>query len=56
MAALLLQLTRKAIAQRTTLSERLTDILVERGNDHVATAVTANEGARFSETGFRTLG
>jgi len=44
-----------AIAQRTTLSERLTDILVERGNDHVATAVTANEGARFSETGFRTL-
>jgi uncharacterized protein (DUF2336 family) len=44
-----------AIAQRKTLSERLTDILVERGNDEVAGTVTGNEGARFSEAGFEWL-
>jgi uncharacterized protein (DUF2336 family) len=44
-----------AIAQRKTLSERVTDILVERGNDNVAGAVTANEGARFSDMGFTAL-
>ena len=44
-----------AIAQRMTLSERLTDILVERGNDHVAGTVTGNEGARFSDAGFEWL-
>jgi uncharacterized protein (DUF2336 family) len=44
-----------AIAQRKTLSERLTDILVERGNDDVAGTVTGNEGARFSEAGFEWL-
>lgn len=44
-----------AIAQRITLSERLTDILVARGNDLVAGAVTANEGARLSATGFARL-
>ncbi len=44
-----------AIAHRASLSERLTDILVERGNEHVAQAVTGNEGARFSEMSFKTL-
>jgi hypothetical protein len=44
-----------AIAQRHTLSERLTDILVDRGNDNVAGAVTANDGARISQNGFETL-
>ena len=44
-----------AIAQRPTLSERLTDILVERGDENVAQAVTSNEGARFSEVSFKTL-
>jgi uncharacterized protein (DUF2336 family) len=44
-----------AIAQRQTLSERLTDILVDRGNDNVAGAVTANDGARISQNGFETL-
>jgi len=41
-----------AIARRLDLSECVTDILVERGDDAVAGAVTANEGARFSEAGF----
>jgi len=41
-----------AIARRKALSERVTDILVERGNDDVAGTVTGNEGARFSEAGF----
>ena len=41
-----------AIARRKTLSERLTDILVERGNDEVAGTVTGNDGARLSEAGF----
>ncbi len=44
-----------AIARRRTLSERLTDILVERGDDAVAGTVTGNEGARFSEAGFEWL-
>jgi len=44
-----------AIARRKTLSSRLTDILVERGNDEVAGTVTGNDGARFSEAGFEWL-
>ena len=44
-----------AIARRKTLSERVTDILVERGNDAVAGTVTGNDGARFSEAGFEWL-
>jgi len=44
-----------AIARRRTLSERLTDILVERGDDNVASTVTGNEGARLSEAGFEWL-
>jgi uncharacterized protein (DUF2336 family) len=44
-----------AIAMRKSLSERLTDILVHRGNDRVASTVVANDGARFSPDGFATL-
>ena len=44
-----------AIAQRKSLSEMVTDILVERGDDRVAGTVTANDGARFSRLGFAAL-
>jgi uncharacterized protein (DUF2336 family) len=44
-----------AIAARPTLSERVTDVLVDRGNDHVVDTVAANQGARFSEKSFATL-
>ena len=44
-----------AIARRKAVSERVTDILVDRGNDAVACAVSENEGARFSEAGLRSL-
>jgi hypothetical protein len=49
------QLHLAAIARRASLSERLTDILVVRGNDNVAGAVAANAGARLSNAGFSTL-
>jgi uncharacterized protein (DUF2336 family) len=44
-----------AIAQRDTLSEAVTDILVERGDRDVVHSVVKNKGARFSDTGFRRL-
>lgn len=44
-----------ALSQRTTLSERLTDILVDRGDRRVVRSVASNEGARFSEQGFSQL-
>jgi len=44
-----------AIATRATLSERVTDVLVDRGNDQVVDAVAANQGARFSPRGFTVL-
>jgi len=44
-----------AIARRKTLSSRVTDILVQRGNDEVAGTVSGNEGARFSSAGFAGL-
>lgn len=44
-----------AIAERTRLSEGLTDILVERGNSSVLQTVSGNEGAQFSEKGFDRL-
>jgi uncharacterized protein (DUF2336 family) len=44
-----------AIASRPTLSERVTDVLVDRGNDHVVDTVAANHGARISDKGFATL-
>lgn len=44
-----------AIAQRDSLSEAVTDILVERGDRDVVHSVVKNKGARFSDAGFRTL-
>lgn len=42
----------KAIAARRTLSEVVTDVLVERGDPEVSRRVSANLGARLSEMGF----
>jgi uncharacterized protein (DUF2336 family) len=44
-----------AIAQRVSLSESVTDILVERGNQKVLRTVSGNEGAQFSEGGLDKL-
>lgn len=44
-----------AIAERVRLSEGLTEILVERGDNDVLKTVGANEGAVFSEKGFDRL-
>ncbi len=44
-----------AIAARPYLAERITDILVVRGDDRVAVRVAGNEGARFSVSGFAVL-
>lgn len=38
-----------ALTRRAALSERITDILVDRGDERVACAVAGNEGARLSE-------
>ena len=46
------QLHLLAISRRSSISEPVTDVLVKRGDRNVATSVAANEGARFSETGF----
>ncbi len=44
-----------AISQREVLSEGVTDVLVERGNQQVVVATATNSGARFSEFGYSTL-
>ena len=44
-----------AIAQRRSLSEAVTDVLVERGDRDVVHSVVRNSGARFSDAGFRML-
>jgi uncharacterized protein (DUF2336 family) len=44
-----------AIAQRKSLSEAVTDVLVERGDRYVVHSVVKNSGARFSDAGFRML-
>ena len=44
-----------AIAQRLKLSEAVTDVLVERGNDRVVRKVVKNKGARFSLAGYGKL-
>jgi uncharacterized protein (DUF2336 family) len=41
-----------AISHRKTLSEVITDVLVERGNKQVVLSTAKNRGARFSEAGF----
>lgn len=40
-----------AIAQRKSIGEAVTDVLVKRGNQEVVTSVARNEGARFSGSG-----
>ena len=44
-----------AIAQRSSLSEAVTDVLLERGNRDVVHALVRNKDARFSEAGFHRL-
>jgi uncharacterized protein (DUF2336 family) len=44
-----------AIAERRSLSEAVTDVLVTRGDRHVVHSVARNSGARFSDAGFRML-
>ncbi|MGC2217360.1 MAG: DUF2336 domain-containing protein [Pseudolabrys sp.] len=44
-----------AISQRARLSEEVTDVLVERGNQKVVISTAANAGARFSDFGCSTL-
>lgn len=44
-----------ALARRRSLSVRLTDVLVARGDSQVLRAVAGKEGARFSSQGFDAL-
>jgi uncharacterized protein (DUF2336 family) len=44
-----------AIAQRLKLSEAVTDVLVERGDNRVVKKVVRNRGARFSLAGYGNL-
>ena len=44
-----------AIAQRLKLSEDVTDVLVERGDQRVVHRVVKNKGARFSLAGYGNL-
>ena len=44
-----------AMAERVRLSEKITDILVERGDSSVLKTVGGNEGAAFSDEGFERL-
>jgi uncharacterized protein (DUF2336 family) len=44
-----------AIAERTSLSEGVTDVLVERGDTQVHHKVARNSGARYSERGLSSL-
>ena len=45
----------EAIASRSQLSERVSDVLIDRGNSVVLTTVAGNLGARLSTRGYRTL-
>jgi uncharacterized protein (DUF2336 family) len=44
-----------AISERSRLAAAVTDILVQRGDTTVLRKLSGNEGASFSQTGFRTL-
>jgi hypothetical protein len=44
-----------AIAGRATLPEKVTDVLIDRGERDVVHTVTGNHGARFSESGMDRL-
>jgi len=41
-----------AISKREALSQEVTDVLVDRGNQEVVHSVAQNDGARFSDVGF----
>src|ERR1700737_1113844 len=41
-----------AISKRKSIEEKVTDVLVKRGNQEVVHAVANNDGARFSDLGF----
>src|SRR5262249_57824066 len=43
------------IAERKSLTEAVTDVLVTRGDRQVMHSVAKNTGARFSDAGFRML-
>jgi uncharacterized protein (DUF2336 family) len=45
----------RAIALRRTISEVITEILIERGEPSVVRTVAGNAGARFSDSSFREL-
>ncbi len=44
-----------AIARRENIGKAVTDVIVDRGEDHVLECVSENTSARFSERGFATL-
>lgn len=44
-----------AISQRKSLSQAVTDVLVERGDQQVVRCTVGNLGAKFSENGYATL-
>jgi uncharacterized protein (DUF2336 family) len=44
-----------AISRRKMLTEKVTDVLVDRGNQQVALSTAGNLGAAFSEFGYSTL-
>ena len=44
-----------AISRRKLLSESITDVLVERGNQQVVVSTAGNSGAQFSQVGYLTL-
>ncbi|HLH98961.1 MAG TPA: DUF2336 domain-containing protein [Xanthobacteraceae bacterium] len=44
-----------AISRRRSLSEKVTDVLVERGDQQVVWSAVENRGAKFSEDGFNRL-
>jgi uncharacterized protein (DUF2336 family) len=45
----------EAIANRSQVSERVSDVLIDRGNSIVLTTVAGNTGARFSTPGYTSL-
>src|SRR3974390_2472576 len=45
----------EAIAGRRTVSEKVSDVLIDRGNTDVLTTVAGNFGARFSPKGYPSL-
>jgi len=44
-----------AVAKRAHVNEAVSDVLIERGSEHVIQAVTANVNAKISERGFGNL-